>query len=196
MDVPSGTSLVVCLECGGERSFVRPPLCIVTGAAGTGKTTIRRTLAGEVDAVFLEDDGIADQACEFESEAAFNDYVLRLCRDVAQSEVQPVLFTTGMGVPDNVENLVNRRYFAESHYLALVCEDEVQADRLHARPGWKDGGYWADVERQVEFNNWFKEHATEEGIQLLDTTDASVDETATAVSDWLSERLDSSLSRE
>jgi broad-specificity NMP kinase len=72
-------------------------LCIVTGAAGTDKTTISRRLAGEIDAILLEDDSIAHDACEFETEAGFNEYVLRLCRDVAQSRVPPVLFTTGMG---------------------------------------------------------------------------------------------------
>lgn len=189
MDVRSDESLVICPKCGHERSFVQPPLCIVTGAAGTGKTTIRRTLAGAVDAVFLEDDSIAPDACEFDSEAAFNEYVLQLCRDVAQSKVSPVLFTTGLGVPENVEGLVNRRYFADLHYLALVCDDDVQADRLRARPGWEGSGYWADVDKQVEFNNWFKDHAAEEGIDLLDSSSMTVDETAIEVAEWLEVRL-------
>jgi shikimate kinase len=72
-------------------------LCILTGAAGTDKTTIGRRLTGEIDAVLLQDDSTAHDACEFETEAGFNEYVLRLCRDVAQSRVPPVLFTTGMG---------------------------------------------------------------------------------------------------
>lgn len=189
MDVRTDGSLVVCPECGHERSFVQPPLCIVTGAAGTGKTTVRRTLAGSVDAVFLEDESITPDACEFDSETAFNEYVLRLCRDVAQSKVPPVLFTTGLGVPDNVEGLINRRYFGDSHYLALVCNDDVQVDRLRARPGWEGSGYWADVDKQVEFNNWFKENAVEEGIHLVDTTSKSVDETVTEVAEWLGNHL-------
>ncbi|KZN23111.1 hypothetical protein A4G99_16570 [Haladaptatus sp. R4] len=189
MDVRTDESLVVCPECGHERSFVQPSLCIVTGAAGTGKTTIRRTLAGRVDAVFLEDDSIVPDECEFSSEETFNEYVLRLCRDVAQSNVPPVLFTTGLGVPENVEGLVNRRYFADSHYLALVCDDDVQADRLRARPRWEGSDYWADVDKQVEFNNWFKDYAVEEGIDLLDTTNMTIEETATDVAQWLANHV-------
>ena len=192
MTVQSEESLVVCPECGYERSFVQPPLCIITGAAGTGKTTIRRALAGEVEAVLLEDDCIWDQACDFDSETEFNEYVLRLCCDVAQSKIPVVLFTTGLGVPETVEALVNRRYFGESHYLALVCDDDIQAERLRARPGWEGSDYWADVEKQLEFNNWFKENASEEDIRLLNTTDRTVDETVIEVGDWLSKHLTSS----
>ncbi len=189
MTVRSDESVVVCPECGHERSFVQPPLCIVTGAAGTGKSTIRRTLAGRVDAVLLEDDGIAHEDCAFE-EATFNEYVLRLCRTVAQSGVPPVLFTTGLGVPENVEGLTNRRYFRDSHYLALVCEDAVQAERLRDRPDWEGDSYWADVDKQAEFNEWFRKNADGAGIELVDTTRATVEETATAVEQWLDARLD------
>jgi predicted RNA-binding Zn-ribbon protein involved in translation (DUF1610 family) len=194
MDVHVDASLVVCPDCGYERSFVRAPLCIVTGAAA-GKTTVRRRLAGEIDAILLEDDSIAHEACAFETESGFEEYVLRLCRDVAQSRVPPVLFTTGMGVPENVEGLVNRRYFAETHYLALVCDAETQASRLRARGApWTEegeGDYWADIGRQVEFNEWFRTNATAEGIDLVDTTEQSVEETTAVVVEWLAERLES-----
>jgi broad-specificity NMP kinase len=195
MDVQRDVPVVVCPDCDRERSFVLSPLCIVTGAAGTGKTTVRRRLAGAIDAMLLEDDSIAHESCEFDTESGFNEYVLRLCRDVAQSRVPPVLFTTGLGVPENVEGLVNRRYFAETHYLALVCETETQANRLRARGSpWTDegeGGYWADVGKQTEFNEWFQANATDEGIDLVDTTDQSVDETTAVVIEWLAERLES-----
>lgn len=180
---------VVCPECGHERTFVRSPLCIVTGAAGTGKSTVRRRLAGEIDAVLLEDDGIAHEDCTFDEEAEFNEYVLRICRTVAQSSVPPVLFTTGLGVPENVESLTNRRYFGESHYLALTCDPEVQTERLRDRPGWEGSGYWADIDRQVEFNEWFLAEADDLGIETLDTTATEPSETTRGVAQWLRGRL-------
>jgi len=181
--------VLVCPECGASKSFVSPPLCIVTGAAGTGKSTVRSELRGEIDAVLLEDDPLWFEGFENVTESEFNDYVLSLCAEVAQSGVQPVLFTTGMGVPDNVEGLDARQYFGESHYLALVCDDETQTERLRGRPGWDDGeDYWADVERQVEFNQWFKTEAEDEGVELLDTTDATVAETVADVRTWIDAR--------
>jgi len=181
--------VLVCPECGTSKPFVSPPLCIVTGAAGTGKSTVRSALQGDIDAVLLEDDPLWVDGFEEMTEPEFNDYVLSLCAEVAQSGVQPVLFTTGMGVPDNVEGLGARRYFGESHYLALVCDDETQAERLRARPGWDDGeDEWADVDRQVEFNQWFRTEGEDEGVELLDTTDAAVEETIADVRGWLGDR--------
>jgi hypothetical protein len=100
-----------------------------------------------------------------------------------------------MGVPENVEGLMNRRYFADTHYLALVCDADVQAGRPRARGSpWtedSEGDYWADINQQVEFNEWFQTNHEAEGIDLLDNTDQPVEETATAVVEWLSNRLDS-----
>jgi hypothetical protein len=181
-----GERVLVCPACGASKSFVSPPLCIVTGAAGTGKSTVRSELRGEIDAILLEDDPLWVDGLEAMTESEFNEYVLSLCAEVAQSGVQPVLFTTGMGVPDNVEGLDARQYFGESHYLALVCGDETQTERLRARPGWDDGeDYWADVERQVEFNQWFKSEGEGDGVELLDTTDATVAETVADVRAWI-----------
>jgi hypothetical protein len=56
--------------------------------------------------------------------------------------------------------------------------------------GAVDGGYWADVERQVEFGRWFRDGPDAEGIHTVDTTDATVAETAATVADWLVERLE------
>ncbi|MFB6136057.1 MAG: hypothetical protein ABEJ04_04800 [Halobacteriaceae archaeon] len=181
---PDGPALV-CGGCDHEQSFVMPTLRIVTGAAGAGKSTVMRELAGDVDATLFEDEQLWHEAFESEPEAAFDDYVLRVLRDAAQSGPPPVLFTTGMGVPGNVEDLSNRRFFGESHYLALVCSTAEQAARLRGRAGWEGEDEWADVETQTEFGDWFRENATELGIDLLDTTDASVEETVADVRAWL-----------
>jgi len=180
---------VVCPACGHERTFEKPPLLIVTGATGAGKTTVREELLGRVDTVLLEDDAIAPERAEFDSETAFNEYLLGRCRDLAQSGITPVLFTTALGKPDDIEGLTNRRYFGDAHFLGVVCEGDVLAERLRTRPGWTGKGYWGGVERQIEFNDWVKDHAAAEGIDTVDTTEESIAETAERVAQWLEEYL-------
>lgn len=177
----SGSAVAVCPGCGHEHSFRYVPLPVVSGAAGTGKTTVQRALAGELDGwVLLEYDDVWDDAMTFEDDVAYDDYCLKLCRDVAQSGVAVAFFGTAPGVPDNVEPCVRRRYFADVHYLALTCEPAEQRRRLGARTKQIDA-----VDDQVEFNRWFREHGDEQGIDCLDTTDVDPRETAAAVAAWL-----------
>src|SRR3712207_7603919 len=51
-----------------------------------------------------------------------------------------------------------RRLFSKIHYLGLVCDDEVLAARLRARPSWRDTSD-AFIAEHVKFNHWLKEHA-------------------------------------
>jgi len=51
-----------CTRCGDRRSFIKPPLFIVTGAAGSGKSTACQRLAGTINGVlFLDADTFADE---------------------------------------------------------------------------------------------------------------------------------------
>lgn len=63
-----------------------------------------------------------------------------MAKNISQAGRPIVLFGTGMGVPENIEPCVERRYFSEIHYLALVCDDGVLAQRLRARPAWRGAG--------------------------------------------------------
>lgn len=62
---------------------------------------------------------------------------LRICKNISQSGRPVTLFGAGAGVPENIETCVERRYFTEVHYLALVCSDDVLQDRLLTRPAWR-----------------------------------------------------------
>jgi hypothetical protein len=61
-----------------------------------------------------------------------------------------------MGVPENLGLCVERRYFANIYYLALVCSDDTVAGRLRSRPEWRQTHTDEFVERQIRFNRWFK----------------------------------------
>jgi len=50
----AGSSLV-CDQCGAARRFVRLPLLLIAGAAGTGKSTLCQRLAGTIEGVIVVD---------------------------------------------------------------------------------------------------------------------------------------------
>ena len=58
-------------------------------------------------------------------------------------------------MPGNIEPCVERRYFSQIHYLALVCDDNELARRLQARPAWRGSGNPAFIDNQIRFNRWF-----------------------------------------
>ena len=115
---------------------------------------------------------------------------LRLAKNISQSGRPVVLFGAGMGVPGNIEPCVERRYFSEVHYLALVCEDETLAQRLKARPAWRGSGEQTFIDGHIRFNNWFKaQKNSNPPISLLDTTSVPLDRTVERVTSWIREKM-------
>jgi hypothetical protein len=190
---PSGP-FAICPECGYKHRFLQLPLLIVSGASGTGKSTVCHALLGRIPSVVLLDADILWRP-EFNNPA--NDYQdffetwLRMCKNISQSGRPVVLFGAGMGEPNNLEPRIERRYFSTIEYLALVCDDEALADRLKQRPAWR-GTHTADyIEGHQKYNQWFKTHrAGNPPIQLVDTTEAGVESSAQQVTAWITERLE------
>jgi hypothetical protein len=120
----------------------------------------------------------------------FIDTWLRMCKNISQSGRPVVLFGAGVGVPDNIEPRVERRYFAAVHYLALVCNDHVLAERLRRRPTWRGSGEPAYVKEHQQFNEWFKTYSNAQPpIRLLDTSDLDAETAANEVELWINEKL-------
>ena len=191
---PSGP-YAICPQCGHRQPFRRLPLLIVSGASGAGKSSVLRHLTGRLDPVVVMEADILWRP-EFntpeDNYRAFCETWLRVCKNISQSGRPVVLFGAGMGVPENIEPCVERRYFAGVHYLALVCEDEVLAERLRSRPQWRKCDDPAYIEADVQFNRWFKERGSQQEpeIELLDTTGISVEETAQQVAEWIRGKID------
>jgi hypothetical protein len=185
--------VAICPECGHRRRFARRPLLIVSGASGAGKSTACQILLGRLTQVVLLDSDILWRS-EFNSPednyAAFFDTWLRMCKNISQSGRPVVLFGAGMGVPGNIESRVERRYFTDVHYLALVCDDRALAERLRRRPEWRGSGQPAYIEEHQRFNNWFKTYGSAEPpIRLLDTTGIDEETTANQVELWINEKI-------
>lgn len=184
---------VVCAQCGYREPFQRLPLFCVTGASGTGKSTVCRKLGSTLGerVVLLEQDvlwidGLTDPSDDF---GAFRQTWLRMISMLNQSGRPAVL--CGTVVPPQIESRPERALIGDIHYLALVADDDAIRERLAARPDWRG---WDDEERvadMVRFNHWIKRNAatTDPPMTLLDTTKVPVEETVQSTTDWVVDRL-------
>jgi len=182
----------ICPECNHKTQFYCLPLLVVCGADGAGKSTIHKALTGQVDTAIILDADILWQPEFNQPENNYRNFFetwLRLSKSIAQSGRPVVLFNAG-SIPDNIEPCVERRYFSEVHYLALVCEDDMLKKRLLQRPAWltSSDDY---IEEQVRYNRWFKKNSkkTTPPIELLDTSEDTIDLTAEKVTLWIQEKI-------
>lgn len=186
---PSGP-FAVCPECGHRQPFLQLPLFMVSGASGTGKSTALHHLLGVMNETVLLDSDILWRR-EFDTPGDhyqnFMETWLRVCKDISQSGKPVMLFGAGTGVPENIEPCVERRYFSNVHYLALVCDEPEIERRLLSRPDWRNCQNTGFVDAQKDFNRWFVEYRDQHRtppIELIDTTCFSVEETALKIQQW------------
>jgi hypothetical protein len=184
---PAGP-FAVCPHCNHAHRFQRLPLFVVTGASGAGKTPVCLHLPAHLtECVVLESDILWRP--EFDTPeteyAAYRDLWLRLAKNIGQSG-RPVVLG-GSALPHQFAASPEHRYFASLHYLALVCDDAVLAARLRARPAWREAGADAFIERMQNFNGWLRANAgsISPPLTLLDTTEASTEETVSRVAAWV-----------
>jgi hypothetical protein len=104
-----------CPQCGHERPFIRPPLLVVTGTPGVGKSTICARLAGQIPgAVLLDADVFAGEMISVvppnEDYPAFWRSMARLAHELAQNNLAVVFFSVML--PPQL--LANRMSFTTS----------------------------------------------------------------------------------
>ena len=188
---PSGP-YAICPECGHKHPFRQLPLLMVSGASGSGKSTVCNNLLGKLDDVVLLDSDILWRPEFNQPETNYRDFFetwLRMAKNISQAGRPVVLFGAGMGVPGNIEPCIGRRYFSQVHYLALVCDDNELAQRLQARPAWRGSADPAFIDSHIRFNHWFKETPQNDfSISLVDTTAIPLEKTIKQVKDWIRER--------
>lgn len=191
-EIDLGGPYAVCPNCGHAHKFNQLPLFIITGASGVGKSSVCMELVNILtDAIVLEGDILWRN--EFNNPD--NDYReyremwLRVCKNISQSG-RPVVLC-GSAIPDQFENCIERRYFSEFHYLALVCDNDILSSRLKARPNWRESGSEEFIKGHIQFNNWFKENGDKitPRIDVLDTSSDSVSITAEKIKAWVLEKI-------
>jgi len=187
---PSGP-FAICPECGYQHRFRYLPLIIVSGASGTGKSTVCNHLTGRYqESVLLDSDILWRPEFNIPNDN-YREYFetwLRLCKNISQSGRPVVLFGAGAGVPENLEGCIERRYFSSIRYLALVCSDEILSERLQQRPAWRGTRDLKYIEDHQQFNQWFINYNKNENqppITILDTSQKALEETVKEVKGWL-----------
>jgi hypothetical protein len=174
---------VVCADCGHRQRFARLPLWSLTGPSGTGKSTVARVLVDRLKERFvvLEQDVL--WTAGLRDPARFRSAWLALAAMIQQNG-RPVLLC-GTVVPPEFEPLPERALFTEIRYLSLTCDPDILADRLRARPEWRQ---WSEprIAETLEFNDWVRAEAAtmRPPMRLLDTTHATIGSIADQVCAW------------
>ena len=183
-------STMKCPFCGHSQEIKRMPLFIITGASGTGKSTISAQLfQKEKDYIVMESDILWTNYYNTPENnyREFREVWLRMCKNISQAGKPVVL--CGCAVPEQYENCLERRYFSQIHYIAVVCDEDVLHKRLTENRGYSDQDEY--VKASLSFNTWLKENAdkTEPKMLLLDNSQLTVDETAKAVDNWIYQHI-------
>jgi hypothetical protein len=159
----------------------------VTGASGAGKTRVCRDLPAALpECVVLDQD---TTLAGFRWEVHRRNW-LRVAANIHQGDRSVVFVATQL--PEHYEQMPERAWFSEIHYLALVRDDDKLAERLRERPPWR-GVTVERIEEMQRFNRWLRANAqsTRPAMTLLDTSDAEPRETAAEVAAWARQRLNS-----
>lgn len=190
--VDPALAVAVCPFCGYGHAFRRLSLFILTGASGTGKTAVCLRLPEALpECVALECDVLwqPEFAQDGDGYRRFRNTWLRVAKNVAQAG-RPVLLS-GSAIPSQYEACPERRYFGQSHYLALVCDSDELTRRLVGRPAWRQCSHRQAIERMLAFNQWFMDNAdrTDPPMSLLDTTWLPVERIVLSVVTWVRSKL-------
>ena len=188
--IPAVGDVLQCPRCADERAFLKPPLLVVTAAAGVGKSTLCARLAGTIPgAVLLDADVHAEDLISVvppnEDYPAFWRSMMRLAHELAQNNVVVVYFST-MLPAQILANDDALGYFDSVYFLCLTCPPDVLRARLARRVGsdpFERAEVWA------EFNEALVAAANEIATATLVDAGRSVDEVEPEVRDWINARL-------
>jgi gluconate kinase len=182
----------VCPHCQYAHPFLQHPLFFLSGASGTGKTTVCLSLISMLkECVVMEKDilwGMV-KTSPTEKYSSWSNVWLRIAKNIGQAG-RPVVLC-GTALPEQFEDCPERRYFSTLHYQTLVCDDDLLVERLQHRPEWRMTHTPEVLEDMVQFNRWLKANAslTNPPMTLYDTSHRDIDETVQYVAKWVRERL-------
>lgn len=163
-------------------------LFIITGACGSGKSTMKDALEGLLDNAeyaCIDCDEVGLNWWDYagtDHESKYKDDTLAKAVEMAGGKdmvfvscINPVDFISRQEIPECIES---------TYFIVLNPEDEEIIKRLKARPA--ERGFTSDekIEPHVGFNRWFRKNKGKFNL-YIDNTDQSVDETAKLIEDFI-----------
>lgn len=163
-------------------------LFIITGACGSGKSTMKDALEGLLDNAeyaCIDCDEVGLNWWDYagtDHESKYKDDTLAKAVEMAGGKdmvfvscINPVDYISRQEIPECIES---------TYFIVLNPEDEEIIKRLKARPA--ERGFTSDekIEPHVGFNRWFRKNKGKFNL-YIDNTDQSVDETAKLIEDFI-----------
>lgn len=171
-----------CPGCHEVRTYSPLPMVLVTGASGSGKTTmaqhLRLLFGGARDYAVMDTDLFLHMA-QFGWSAWCNNWLL-LAYGLAENGC--VLILCGAIDPHDLEDLPARPLVGDIHSLLLTCPAEVTALRLSERPPWRQ---WSAgrIGAQVDYASELRSR----NYHSIDTSRLAPREAARRAAIWITE---------
>ncbi len=186
--IPPVGGVLRCPHCDDERPFIRPPLLIVIGTPGIGKSTLCARLAGTIRGAILLDTDIlgADLiSASNDDYPAFWRTWMRLAHELAQNDVVVVYFAVML--PEQIlANADLLSYFDSVHFLCLTCPPDVLLARRTGRDPRRGA---ARIDWCVEFNSTLVAAASEIPTATVIDAARTADEVEHDVRHWIEAQL-------
>ncbi len=196
MQIPAHGTMLRCPQCGNERSYARPPLLIVAGSSGAGKSTICARLAGKIPgAVLLDADVFTSDMVSLvtpvKDHPAFWRFLAKVAHEISQNNLVVVLFSV-MLPGQLLANADVLDYFESVSFLCLTCDTDVLRQRLVRRVGaWTDiETIEAAVDRWSRFNDALVDAAGRTEDALMIDASRPVSEVEPDIRDWVLAKLE------
>jgi hypothetical protein len=170
-----------CPRCGETQPLPLLPLFVVTGASGTGKSTITNALRARLPSCEVLETDLILHVAELGWHAWRNPWMM-VAYGLSLNGRSAVL--CGSLLPEHLEELPARPLVGPVHFCNLDCPDDVLANRLRDRPQWR-----AWNEDRVFEHQRFAADLRARIQPSYDTSLLSVNETADAVASWVTAHL-------
>lgn len=159
----------------------------MTGAAGSGKSTVCAALAGLPGFVLMDGDVIASGAAAVQGagrdDEAFWHYALAIAGEVAANDLVPVFGCVCL--PDQVLASSNTYLFTRVGFLALTQQPGSVARRLSARQG--DSSALSNIDLHEHVNDQWRRATVPDPhtVTKLDTSHVPLGQTLREAREWL-----------